>query len=251
MVSQGRAPWHKIDLRAMGYLPIFVEVGGRPCLVVGGGEVAERKVRSLLEANADVSVVSPELTPALFQLSATGRIRYHARAYRRGDMRDHLLIFAATADRRLHRALADEARELGVLINVADEPELCSFIAPAVLKRGDLHIAISTGGASPAMARRLRAELEELIGHEYELLLRVLRAVRIRLQADEPDGAARARMMGALAASELPTLIRRADFISIDRLLAEHLGPLFTLEALGFKSLGQRAAIAEGGAGSR
>ncbi len=148
----------------MAYIPIFLDVTGRECVVVGGGEVAARKVESILEAGARVTVVSPHLSPILESLAASGSVTHLARNYQRGDIRGCVLVYAATDDPKLHRELAAEARALGIPVNVVDVPELCTFIAPAVVKRGELQIAISTGGASPAFAARLRRTLEDQFG---------------------------------------------------------------------------------------
>src|ERR1700683_4629411 len=185
----------------MGYIPIFLDVTGRECLVAGGGEVAARKVESLPGAGARVTVVSPRVSPPLEALIARGLVRHIARDYERGDIRGCARVYAATDDPKLHRELAAEARALGIPINVADVPELCSFIAPAVVKRGALQIAISTGGASPAFAARTRRELEDRFGVEYALTLDLMRAARRRLHAEEIAPVERMRRLTDLAHS--------------------------------------------------
>ena len=224
----------------MAYIPIFLDVTGRECVVVGGGEVAARKVESLLEAGARVTVVSPHLSPPLESLAANGSMTHIARDYQRGDIRGCVLVYAATDDPKLHRELAVEARALGIPVNVVDVPELCTFIAPAVVKRGALQIAISTGGASPAFAARLRRELENRFGTEYARTLEVLRAARRRLHSDEIDPAERMRRLKALAESALPAAIAAGDVAAIDRILATHLGDGVSLAALG---LGRADAV--------
>jgi precorrin-2 dehydrogenase/sirohydrochlorin ferrochelatase len=216
----------------MAYIPIFLDVTGRDCVVVGGGEVAARKVESLLEAGARVTVVSPHLSPPLESLAANGSVIHIARDYRRGDIRGCVLAYAATDDPKLHRELAAEARAHGIPLNVVDVPELCTFIAPAVMKRGALQIAISTGGASPAFAARLRRELEDRFGTEYARTLEVLRAARRRLHADEIDPAERMRRLKDLANSALPDAIAAGDVAAIERILATHLGDGVDLAAL-------------------
>ncbi|MGB9382502.1 precorrin-2 dehydrogenase/sirohydrochlorin ferrochelatase family protein [Candidatus Binatus sp.] len=216
----------------MAYIPIFLDVTGRECVVVGGGEVAARKVESLLEAGAHVTVVSPRLSPPLESLVASRSVTHLARDYQRGDIRGCVLVYAATDDPKLHRDLAAEARALGIPVNVVDVPELCTFIAPAVLHRGALQIAISTGGASPAFAARLRRDLEDQFGPEYARTLEVLRAARRRLHADEIDSAERMRRLKDLANSALPAAIAAGDVAAIDRLLATHLGDGVDLDAL-------------------
>jgi precorrin-2 dehydrogenase/sirohydrochlorin ferrochelatase len=217
----------------MGYIPIFLDVTGRECVVVGGGEVAARKVESILEAGAHVTVVSPSLSPPMKAIVAQEQVTHIARDYQRGDIRGCVLVYAATDDPKLHRELAAEARALGILVNVVDVPELCSFIAPAVVKRGALQIAISTGGASPAFAARLRRNLKDQFGPEYARTLEVLRAARRRLHACEIDPAVRMRRLKDLANSALPDAITARDVSAIDRILATHLGDGVDLAVLG------------------
>lgn len=216
----------------MRYLPIFLDVAGRECVVVGGGEVAARKVESLLEAGASVTVVSPRLSTKLEALAAREMLRHVARGYQRGDIRGCSLVYAATDDPKLHRELAAEARALGIPVNVADVPELCTFIAPAIVKRGALQIAISTSGASPAFASRIRRTLEQQFGAEYAITLEVLLAVRRRLQADEIDPAERMRRLTDLANSELAEAVAAGDVAAVDRILAAHLGDGVSLARL-------------------
>jgi len=217
----------------MGYIPIFLDVTGSECVVVGGGEVAARKVESILEAGARVSVVSPSLSPQMAAIVAGEQVTHVARNYQPGDIRGCVLVYAATDDPKLQRELAAEARALGIPVNVVDVPELCSFIAPAVVKRGELKIAISTGGASPAFAARLRRNLEDQFGDEYARTLEVLRAARRRLHACEIDPAVRMRRLKDLANSALPDAIAAGDVPAIDRILATHLGDGVDLAVLG------------------
>lgn len=216
----------------MGYTPVFVEMSGRPCLVVGGGQVAQRRVERLLEAGAAVTIISPGLTPWLTAQVRSGRLRHLQRPYAPGDLRGFSLVYAVTDDRELQGRISAEARDEGVLINVADAPELCSFIVPATVARGDLQIAISTGGASPALAGRLRSELEHRFGPEYAALAAILRAARSYLRSGQPDAKKRAERLSALAASELAEKLRLRDWAAADRILAEH------LDGTGLASLG-------------
>jgi len=217
----------------MGYIPIFLDVTGRQCVVVGGGEVAARKVESLVEAGARVTVVSPSLSPAMETIVDKRLVTHLARNYQRGDIDGCVLVYAATDDPKLHRELAAEARALGIPVNVVDVPELCTFIAPAVVKRGALQIAISTGGASPAFAARLRRNLEDQFGDEYARTLEVLRAARRRLHSSEIDPAVRMRRLKDLANSALPDAIAARDADAIDRILATYLGDGVSLATLG------------------
>ena len=225
----------------MGYIPIFLAVGGKPCLVVGSGEVAERKVSALLEAGAAVTIVSPMLHGHLAAIARRGGVRYLARRWRRGEMAGFALVYAASDDRALQREIAAEAGELGIPINVADAPELCSFIAPSLIRRGDLQIAISTGGASPALAALLRKELEPRFGPEYVRLLDVMRAARRWLMAARIDSDDRARRLRALANSQLRECLASGDDRAADAILEEHLGA--TLANLGMVSQRDGAGI--------
>src|SRR4029450_10600777 len=155
------------------YFPVFLDLRGRRCLVVGGGEVGEPKTRALLECGARVTIVSPLLTPGLAALAASGRLVHRARPFVRSDPRGCALAVAATGDPRVDRVVAAAARRWRALVNVVDRPQHCAFIVPAVLRRGELQIAVSTGGRSPAIAREIRRRLERCFGpDDRELLLR-------------------------------------------------------------------------------
>ncbi len=150
----------------MRYYPIFLNLCGRRAIVVGGGKVAERKVRKLLDAGARVRVISPRLTSALEALRVQHRIQITRRGYRSGDLRRGssgrapLLVFAATNDPAAQRAVRHDAPAAGALVNIVDDPTACEFIVPATIRRGNLHVAISTGGTDPALAKWLRQKLD-------------------------------------------------------------------------------------------
>jgi siroheme synthase-like protein len=148
------------------------------CVVVGGGAVAERKTRDLLEGGARPIVISPDLTESLAGWRAEGRIAHIERVYRAGDLAGGFLAIAATDDRATNAAVAEEARGLGILVNVADDPADGNFHTAAVVRRGDLLVAVSTGGASPALTARIRRELAARYGDEYARLLALLRRLR-------------------------------------------------------------------------
>jgi siroheme synthase-like protein len=168
----------------VGYYPLFVDLGARPCLVIGGGAIAEGKVRGLLAAEADVTVVSPSLTPSLVEDARAGRIRHHARPYRDGDLEGYALTFAATGHPHVNAAVAAEGRARGVWVNAVDDPAHCDFIVPSVLRRDALTVAVSTGGVSPALARVVREELETYFGTDYGSLTEIAGIVRRELHAE-------------------------------------------------------------------
>jgi precorrin-2 dehydrogenase/sirohydrochlorin ferrochelatase len=143
--------------------PIFLDLSGRRCVVVGGGGVADRKARKLLQARAEVVVISPEVGAELESVA----VEIHRREYREGDLEGAYLAFAATNVRKVNAAVAREAKERGIPVNVADSPSEGDFALPSTLRRGRLQVAVSTGGASPTLARRIRGELEEAFGPEW------------------------------------------------------------------------------------
>jgi precorrin-2 dehydrogenase/sirohydrochlorin ferrochelatase len=165
----------------MAYYPIFLELTGRPCVVVGGGPVAQRKVDGLLGAGATVTVISSAVTPRLAALTAAGRIRHVARDYRASDLDGQQLAFVATDDGQVNGEVAEEARAKGIWVNAADDPANCAFILPSVLRRGALQVAVATGGASPALSRAIREELEGYFTEDYAALTDLAAEVRREL----------------------------------------------------------------------
>jgi len=162
----------------MKYYPIALQIEGRRCLVVGGGKVAERKARGLLDSGARVVVVSPELTTGLDTLRAEGAITWEPRGYQAGDAQGYFLVMAATDDPAVQAQVHADAERFNLLLNVADVPERCNFILPALVRRGPLTVAISTSGKSPALAKRLSQEIGAWLGPEYELATETLGLIR-------------------------------------------------------------------------
>lgn len=162
----------------MGFYPVFVELEGKKIVVVGGGKVAHRKVVALLECGAAIHLVGRELTPALNRMVENGDIRFLGREFRVEYLNHAFMIIAATDDKDLNHRISASARESGVLVNAVDQPPDCDFIVPSILRRGDLQIAISTSGKSPALARRIRKRLEAQFGREYETFLNMMGRLR-------------------------------------------------------------------------
>jgi precorrin-2 dehydrogenase/sirohydrochlorin ferrochelatase len=166
----------------MRYYPVFLDIAGKPVVVIGGGEVAFRKIEVLLDAGAEVTLVSPALHPGLEPLVAEGKVRHIARTYQPGDVAGYTLAFVGTDDRSANEAVAREGKERGVWVNAVDDPPNCDFIMPGVVSRGDLIVAVSTSGGSPAMARKMREELEAFLTEDYVLMLELAREVRRELR---------------------------------------------------------------------
>jgi len=165
------------------YYPIFLDMTDRPCLVVGGSPVAERKVEALLGVGARVTVVSPVVTARLVSWEKRGKIRHLRREYQWGDLIGYQLAFVATDDGEVNATVAWEGHERGVWVNAADDPANCDFILPSVLRRGELVVAVGTGGASPALSRAIREELEGYFTADYAVLARMVAEVRRELSA--------------------------------------------------------------------
>ena len=166
----------------MAYYPIFLQLEARRVIVIGGGPIAEGKVRGLLDAGAALTVVAPTLTPALQALASGGAITHTPREYHPGDLTGYDLCFVATDDGAVNAAVAVEGRSSGVLVNAADDPANCDFILPSVVRQGEVVVAASTGGASPALARRLREELTAFLDAGYAPLAELLQDVRTGLK---------------------------------------------------------------------
>ena len=142
------------------YYPVYLNLRGRRCVVIGGGSVAEGKIAGLLHSGARVCVISPDATPGIRQLAGDGAVRWEERRYLDGDLEGAFIAIAATNVREVNRRIFEEANEKGVMLNAVDDPPHCSFIAPSIVRRGPVTLAISTGGASPALARKLRESLQ-------------------------------------------------------------------------------------------
>ncbi|MHB1654000.1 MAG: precorrin-2 dehydrogenase/sirohydrochlorin ferrochelatase family protein [Desulfitobacteriaceae bacterium] len=160
------------------YYPIFVDLESQPVLVVGGGKVAKRKVETLLEHAARIRIVAPELIPELGTLVEEGKCTWEKREYRSGDTQDAVLVFSCTEKEEVNALVARDARWAGRPVNVVDDPIKCSFIVPSIVERGDLCIAVSTGGSSPLVARQIRAEIGEVYGEEISEYLTLLKTWR-------------------------------------------------------------------------
>jgi len=167
----------------MALYPVFLDLDGRQCVVVGGGVVAERRILSLLEAGARVTVVSPGLTAALGDLATARRIRHVARPYQPGDLAEAVLVFTSADDEGVTPAVAREARDRGLWLNAADDPGHCSFYLPGIVHRGVLTVAVGSGGTSPALTRAMREHLDGTLGREWAALGELAATARRELHA--------------------------------------------------------------------
>ena len=166
----------------MRYYPVFLDIAGKPVIVIGGGNIAHVKVVGLLKAGAEVTVVSPELNAEMAALSAEGRFRHLRRDYEPGDLEGYTLAFVATDDRSVNSTVADEGKARKVWVNAVDDPPYCDFIMPGIAQKGDLIIAISTSGRSPAMARKMREEIEDFLTDDWAAMLELAAEVRAELR---------------------------------------------------------------------
>lgn len=213
----------------MKYYPIFLNVKDRPCLVVGGGRVGARKTATLVSAGASVTVVSPEFGD---QLAAMPGIQREHRFFDPEDLEGVFLVFAATSDTAVNQWILAEAQKAGVLCNSADAPDQGDFILPAVMSRGDLICAVSTSGASPALARKIRMDLDQAYGPEYAAFLELMRAVREKLLASGHDPDDHQQIFRAMMEKNLPGLLAANDIHAVDAILHELLGSGFEVKDL-------------------
>jgi precorrin-2 dehydrogenase/sirohydrochlorin ferrochelatase len=216
----------------MKYYPVHLDIKNRKCLVVGGGAVGTRKVKTLLACGAKVAVISPKPTQQLTKLASEGAITLTQRPYRSADLDGTFLVIGATDDESLNQQISNDAAQTHTLCNIADRPQACNFILPSIIRRGDLVITISTSGKSPALAKQLRQKLEAQFGKEYAELLLLMGAIRKRLlnQAHGPD--AYKDLFNKLIASNILDLIREGKKENINALLYKILGEGYRLEEL-------------------
>ncbi|MEK4039055.1 NAD(P)-dependent oxidoreductase [Paenibacillus sp. FSL L8-0493] len=196
------------------YLPIMLDCEGQPCVVIGGGVVAERKVSGLLEAGAAVKVISPSLTDPLDSLAEKGLLIWMDRTYAPGDLRGAFLVYAATNDRAVNEEVAQESRRLGIHVNVASHAEAGNFITPGVVRRGRLTVAVSTSGAGPLAATKIKNVLEKALDAAYEPYLDFVHAMRTRIKEKEPSAEVRGRLLRKLGALDVLNEMSKGTFIA-------------------------------------
>jgi precorrin-2 dehydrogenase / sirohydrochlorin ferrochelatase len=203
------------------FYPVYLNLKARRVVVIGGGEIAERKIESLLDAEASILVISPEVTPRIAFLSAQRRIEVVNRRYMPGDCASAALVLSATGDPEVSKAVYTEASALGVFINTADQPAQCSFIMPAVIRRGDIGVAISTSGTSPALAARLRRKISGVIGPEYARLAELLSRARPEIRNNVGTEEGRKHLHYRIIDSDIITLLKSEDIGPAERRLKQ------------------------------
>lgn len=219
----------------MGYLSFNIQIEGKSIVVIGGGRVAERKVANILPAGALLTVISPTLTFELQKLRDIGMITHLSREYQRGDLRDAFMAIAATNDRETNRVVADEASQLGILAEITDNPSSGTVTSPAIIRQGDLSIAISTNNLAPALAAAIKKELTPLFGSEYAKSLKLLGIVREKLLTDGGGNTYNKQVLSEMA-EKLPVLYASNAHGEIDKLLQKHFGQHYNMSAFAAES---------------
>ncbi len=213
----------------MKYYPLFLDITDRKCIVVGGGDVAERKVARLLDFGADVVVVGKTLTPGLATLKSEGEINHIDADYEKSFIDGALLVIGATDRDDVNEQISRDGREKGILVNIVDDPGKCDFLLPSLLRQGDLLIAISTGGKSPALAKKLRKELEHLFGAEYQTLLEVMGKLRERLVVAGRSSDENRRLFESVLYSDILKHIRDKSWDKVRKIVYDITGEKITV----------------------
>jgi precorrin-2 dehydrogenase/sirohydrochlorin ferrochelatase len=216
----------------MRYYPVNLDILNRKCLVVGGGSVSTRKVMTLLECGAVVTVVSPDVAEELLELAEKKMIELKRRPYESSDIDGMFLVIGATDNEELNRQINKDAEHQNKLCNIADRPEVCNFILPSIVNRGNLVIAISTSGKSPAFAKKMRQDLEKEFGEEYDEFLQLMGAIRKKALSEKHEPEAHKHLFEQLINRGLIDMIRNHDEERINSLLLEIFGQGYRFEEL-------------------
>lgn len=200
----------------MKYFPVNLNIAGRKVVVIGGGRIASRKVRSLLKCGARVTVVSPAFCRALAGMKAIRRLK---RRYRKGDLKGAFIAVCATDDDAVNRRVYEHAADAGIPVNVVDQPHLCTFTVPAVLSRKDLVITVSTGGGSPALSRRIRKRIESDIGSTFADHVALLKEMRGKVRESGLSPDARKELFTRMADQDVHDVIEKRGVVAARRLV--------------------------------
>ncbi len=208
----------------MKYYPIYLDITNKRCVVVGGGDVAGRKAERLLDFGARVTVIGKRLTPLLETMKKEGRIEHIAADYDQSFLNDAFLVIGATDRDDVNATISRDGRKRGIIVNIVDDPEKCDFILPSLFQQGDLAIAISTGGKSPALAKKLREDMEKLYGPEYRELLEALGNLREKLMAKERSSDENKRMFEAVVHSDILQHIKARNWKQVKKIVYDITG---------------------------
>lgn len=208
-----------------------LDLNRRRCVIVGGGAVAERKIEALLEAGAEITVISPDPSAAINQRAAAFEITLFRRAYRFGDLESAWIVVAATDSREINHQVYEEAVQRHVLVNTVDSLHECNYVVPAVLNRGDLRIAVTSGGQSPVLAQRARDEIAKVIGPEYGRLAEILGSLRREVHRLVPDASDRRALWGQVANAEALELVREGKDAEVRERVIDYARKLGTVRS--------------------
>jgi len=217
----------------MRYYPVFLDIKDRACLVVGGGRVAERKIQTLLLCQAKVRLVARKVTRWIKERIDNHEIKFMGENFIPSHAKNVSLVIAATNDAELNRGISTEARKNNVWCNVVDQPKDCTFILPALVTEGDLTVAISTSGKSPALAKMIRQELKKTVGPEYAQMLTILGLIRKKLLKESTDQEENQKIFSSIVHSKMLEHLKGQDWKSVDNLLVSTLGEEYSLRKLG------------------
>jgi precorrin-2 dehydrogenase/sirohydrochlorin ferrochelatase len=212
------------------YYPVYLDIREKQCVVVGGGDVAWRKVERLVECGAQVTVVAKEVSAGLEMLTCSGRVTHVADRYKTDYIEGAFLVIGATDDDDVNHRVSEDSRSRNIPVNIVDDPSRCDFIVPAVVNRGALTIAISTGGKSPALAKKIREDLESRFGSEYDLLLAVMGAIRDEVIARGGSSDANRALFEAVLNSQILDSIGKKDWDRVTSIVKELTGVVLDME---------------------
>lgn len=228
--------------KTMAYYPIFLELKGKKILIVGGGQVAERKVETLLDCGAEINIVSLRLTDKLNKIIENNGLHYLQEEFQEEHLDGVFLVIAATDDRNLNHKISTMAQEKGLLINAVDQPADCNFIVPSIVRKGDLQIAISTSGKSPALARRLREQLDRQFGDEYKDFLVLMGLLRKEILSKGLSQKENSRIFHEIVESDILEALARKDGGRVESILSRNFPDRPVLQEC-LKSLMNRKSI--------
>jgi len=211
-----------VNEKTMAYYPIFLELKGKKILVVGGGQVAERKIEALLDCGAEIKIVSLKLTDKLHKIVENHGLHYLQEEFQEKYLDGVFLVIAATDDRSLNHKISTTAQEKGLLINAVDQPPDCNFIVPSIVKKGDLQIAISTSGKSPALARKLREQLDSQFGDEYKDFLVLMGLLRKEILSKGLSQKENSRIFHEIVESDILEALARNDRERVESIVSRN-----------------------------